>query len=87
MPLIFRYLNMGQSRTYRCGTPIVLLLAFVLAFLACVSVPISQTISLFTLDIRQADTRIRAGLWGFCVPYVFMYSPLYVLFRAANFLR
>lgn len=61
---------MDRPRTYAYGTSIVLLVVFVLSFLACVSIPISQSITLFNLDIRQADTSIRAGLWGYCVPCV-----------------
>ncbi|KAL5490300.1 hypothetical protein ACEPAI_5133 [Sanghuangporus weigelae] len=47
--------------------PAAILLAFVLLFLTCISVPFAQGIRLFTLVDHHTGGSIRFGIWGYCL--------------------
>ncbi|KAL5511645.1 hypothetical protein ACEPAH_4862 [Sanghuangporus vaninii] len=47
--------------------PAAIILAFVLLFLTCISVPFAQGIRLFTLVDNHTGGSIRFGIWGYCL--------------------
>ena len=60
-----------KRKTYHLyGALVALFIAFLLLFIACVSVPFAQSVRLFTLNDHRTGGSIRFGLWGYCLTYI-----------------